>query len=83
MSASGKTEPAVASARKLSPRTIAAAALGGLVVLFAVVNLQTVTIHWIVTTTDTPLIVVIVGCGLIGFAAGWLMARRAARHKAR
>jgi uncharacterized integral membrane protein len=83
MSASGKTEPAVASARKLSPRTIAAAVLGGLVVLFAVVNLQTVTIHWIVTTTDTPLIVVIVGCGLIGFAVGWLMARRAAHHRAR
>jgi uncharacterized integral membrane protein len=81
MSASGKSQQVAGSARKASPRTIAAAVLGGLVVLFAVVNLQTVTIHWIVTTSDTPLIVVIVGCGLIGYAAGWLMARRASQNK--
>jgi uncharacterized integral membrane protein len=52
--------------------------LGALIVLFAAVNSQTVTIHWIVTTSQTSLIVVIVGCGLIGFAAGWLFARRRA-----
>jgi uncharacterized integral membrane protein len=80
MPTSGPSEPAVASERKLSPRTVIAAALGGLVVLFAAVNSQTVTIHWIVTTTQTPLIVVIVGCGLIGFTVGWLLARRAARR---
>jgi len=78
---SGHSKPVAASQRRASPRTIAAAVLGGLVVLFAVVNLQTVTIHWIVTTTDTPLIVVIVGCGLIGFAVGWLFARRSAHRK--
>jgi uncharacterized integral membrane protein len=57
---------------------ITAVVLGVLLVLFAAVNSQPVTIHWIVTTSQTPLIVVIVGCGLIGFAAGWLFARRRA-----
>ena len=83
MPPSGHTESTVAPERKLTPRTVVAAVLGGLVVLFAVVNTQTVTIHWIVTTTDTPLIVVIAGCGLIGFAVGWLIARRAARRQPR
>jgi uncharacterized integral membrane protein len=83
MSTSDQTKPAVASERKLSPRTITAAVLGGLLVLFAALNSQTVTIHWILGTTQTPLIVVIVGCGLIGFAVGWLLARRAARRDAR
>ncbi len=58
-----------------------AVVLVALVVLFAALNSQSVTIHWLVTTSQTPLIVVIVGCGLIGFAAGWLLARRAARSK--
>jgi len=79
---SGQSESVLASRRKVSPRTIAAGLLGGLVVVFALVNLQTVTIHWIVSTTDTPLIVVIAGFGLIGFAAGWLFARRSAHRKA-
>jgi uncharacterized integral membrane protein len=83
MPTSGQTGPAVASKRKLSPRTITAAVLGGLLVLFAALNSQTVTIHWIVTTTQAPLIIVIVGCGLIGFAVGWLLARRRATRNAR
>ena len=83
MPTSGQTESTVATKRKPSPRTVVAAVLGGLVVLFAAVNSQTVTIHWIVTTTDTPLIVVIAGCGLIGFAVGWLIARRTARRQPR
>ncbi len=80
MPASRQTDPTAPSRRKPSPRAIGAAVLIGLLVLFAALNSQTVTIHWIVTTTQTALIVVIVGCGLIGFAAGWLLARR---HAAR
>lgn len=57
---------------------ITAVVLGVLIVLFAAVNSQTVTIHWIVTTTQTPMIVVIAGCGLVGFAVGYLFARRRA-----
>jgi uncharacterized integral membrane protein len=85
MSRSGPIEPAAGSARgKPSARTITAIVLVVLIVLFAVANSQSVTIHWIVTTTQTPMIVVIAGCGLIGFAAGWLVARRrASRANAR
>jgi uncharacterized integral membrane protein len=57
---------------------ITAGVLVVLIVLFAVANRQTVQIHWIVTTTQTPMIVVIAGCGLVGFAVGYLIARRRA-----
>jgi uncharacterized integral membrane protein len=74
------TTPSAAAKRdrKASARVVAAAVLGGLLVLFSVLNSQTVRIHWIVTTSDVPLIVVILGCGLIGFALGWLIARHRA-----
>ncbi len=67
--------------RNVSPRTIIAAALGVLLALFAVFNSQTVTVHWIVGTTSVALIVVIAVCGLIGFAVGWLLARRHAAKR--
>jgi uncharacterized integral membrane protein len=66
-----------------SPRqrrdAIALAVLGALVVVFAVLNSQSVKIDWIVTTTRAPLIVVIILCGLAGFALGTLAARRRRR----
>jgi uncharacterized integral membrane protein len=68
---------------KPSSRTITAIVLGVLIVLFAAVNSQSVTIHWIVTTSQTPLIVVIAGCGLVGFAVGYLVARRRAAAASR
>ena len=83
MPASGEAKPAATSKRKLSSRTTVAAILGGLIALFAVFNSQTVEINWIVTATHTPLIVVIAVCGLLGFAVGWMLARRAAGRKAR
>ena len=79
-----ETKPATSASsaakrdRKASTRLVAAAVLGGLLVLFSVLNSQTVRIHWIVTTSDVPLIVVILGCGLIGFALGWLVTRHRA-----
>lgn len=81
MAASKQTTPQGSTrqpARNPSARIVAAAVLGGLLVLFSVLNSQTVRIHWIVTTSDVPLIVVILGCGLIGFALGWLIARHRA-----
>ena len=82
MTPSGPIEPASVSARnKPSPRMITAVVLLVLIVLFAVANSQTVTIHWIVTTTQTPMIVVIAGCGLVGFAVGYLFARRRAASR--
>ena len=83
MPISGQTGYAATRKSKLTPRTVLALALVALVVVFAAVNSQTVTIHWIVTTTQTPMIVVIVGCGLVGFVVGWLLSRRAMKRKAR
>jgi uncharacterized integral membrane protein len=61
---------------KLTARTVAAAVLGAVLVLFAVLNSQDVRVHWLITTSTAPLIIVIALCGLVGFAAGWLVARR-------
>ncbi|HEY3864552.1 MAG TPA: LapA family protein [Solirubrobacteraceae bacterium] len=83
MTPSGQIESSAAPARnKPSPKMITAVLLAVLIVLFAVVNSQTVTIHWIVTTSQTPLIVVIAGCGFVGFAVGWTFARRRASRAA-
>lgn len=67
---------AAARQRDRRARTIAAAILGGLLVLFALLNLQTVRIHLIVTTVHWPLILVVVVCGLIGAAVAWLVFRK-------
>ena len=56
-------------------RLIAGAILGGLAVLFAVLNLDEVRVHWIVGTWSTPLIVVILLCLAIGWLLGWLTTR--------
>lgn len=69
------------SERRLSGRGVIAVALTVVLVVFAIRNSQSVTIHWLVTTTETPLIIILAGCALIGFAAGWLFARRSARRR--
>lgn len=61
---------------RVSPRLVAAAVLGGLLILFAALNSQSVRIHWLFTTTQVPLILVIVACGLIGAAIASLFAWR-------
>jgi uncharacterized integral membrane protein len=82
MTPSGQIDSTAAPARnKPSPKMITAAVLVVLIVLFAIANSQTVTIHWwFITTTQTPMIVVIAGCGLIGFM---FARRRAASRGAR
>ena len=55
------------------------------VVLFAVLNTQSVTIHWIVTTTRTPLIVALLLAAALGALGGWGFSyarRRRRRHRA-
>jgi uncharacterized integral membrane protein len=47
-----------------------------LVVVFALLNLQNVTMHWIVGTTHTPLIVLVAICLLVGGGVGYLVGRR-------
>jgi lipopolysaccharide assembly protein A len=64
-------------------RLVAAFVLGGLVVLFAVLNLDDVRVNWIFFKSATPLIVVIVVCLLAGAALGAVGAhRRAQRSRA-
>ena len=61
---------------KREPLKLAAAALlGGLAVLFAVLNLDDVKVNWIVFTGRAPLIVVIVVSGLVGVVLGLVVMR--------
>jgi len=62
--------------RSLSPKQVGSAALVAVVAVFAVLNLQDVTMHWIVGTTHTPLIVLIAFCVLVGVAIGYVVGRR-------
>jgi uncharacterized integral membrane protein len=55
---------------------IPAAIAGGLAVLFAVLNLQRVQMDWIVTSTRTPLILVIAIFAVLGFISGAFLAGR-------
>ena len=65
--------------RTARSRTIAAAALGGLGVLFAVLNIDKVDVNWLLGTWSTPLIVVIAVSMVIGAGLGYLVARRRSR----
>jgi uncharacterized integral membrane protein len=73
--------PEAPSERKASPKAVAGTVAGGLLVLFAVFNLQNVKIHWVIASTRTPLVVLIAVCAALGFGAGWLFARRTAGRK--
>jgi uncharacterized integral membrane protein len=59
---------------------IPAIVAGTILVLFALLNLDKVSVNWIVGTWRTPLIVVIVVSMLLGAALGWAFSRRRARH---
>lgn len=72
----------VARDRKARARIVAAAVLAVLLTLFAVLNGQTVRVHFIFTTARVPMIVVIVVCAVIGVVVGWLIARRRAARGA-
>ena len=55
---------------------IAVGLLVALIVVFAVLNSQSVRMHWIVTTTDTPLFILLVLFALIGLLIGYIVGRR-------
>jgi putative membrane protein len=57
-------------------RLLASLVLGGLGVIFAVLNLDEVEVNWIVGTWDTPLIIVIALSVLVGAGLGFLVGRR-------
>jgi uncharacterized integral membrane protein len=60
-------------------RQIAVVAVLVVALVFALVNFDKVKVHWIVTTSSTPLIVVIVLSFLLGVAADRIAVRRARR----
>ncbi len=62
-------------------RLIAAGILGVLAVVFAVINLDEVKVHWLVGTWETPLIVVIAVAFLLGAGFDRLLVRRARKRK--
>ena len=70
----GTTKPS--GSRKDRSRLIAAAILGGLAVVFAVINRHEVKVNWLLGTWETPLIVVIGVSFLAGAAIGAFASRR-------
>lgn len=62
-------------------RVIGATVLGGLAVLFAVINLDDVEVNWLVGSWQTPLILVIVVSMLLGAGLDRLLVRRARKRK--
>jgi uncharacterized integral membrane protein len=56
--------------------------IGTLVVVFALINLNDVRVHWLVTTQKTPLIVVIALAFVLGVLADRLVLARARRKHA-
>jgi uncharacterized integral membrane protein len=63
-------------------RMIAAGILAALIVVFALVNLGNVRVHWVVTTARTPLILVIALAFLLGVIVDRLAARARRRRRA-
>lgn len=74
----GRGTPPKGAKRRFSPhqiRQLGVGALAALLVLFAVLNLDRVKVNWIVTTSQTPLIVVIAVAFVVGALVGLLVAR--------
>ena len=67
--------------RRDRARLIAAAILGGLLAVFAVLNFGDVKVNWIVTSGQTPLILVIVIGFVLGIAVDRLALVRARRRR--
>jgi uncharacterized integral membrane protein len=62
--------------RRERARALAMFGLGGLAVLFAVLNFDKVDVNWLLGTWSTPLIVVIALSFLLGAGVGLLVGRR-------
>ena len=67
--------------RKRDARLVLSGVAAVLLVWFALANLQDVTIHFWVTTTRSPLIVVIVISGVLGAAVALALSRMSRRRR--
>ena len=77
----GETPSGRPPARRRDGRVVAAGILGAVITAFALVNLGDVKVHWIVTTGQTPLIIVIALAFVLGMLVDRLVIR--ARKKRR
>jgi uncharacterized integral membrane protein len=69
--------------RRERARTAALVVLGILLTLFAVLNVGSVKVDWIVGSSHAPLIIVIAVAGLVGAAILWLAERASQRRRGR
>ncbi len=76
-------EPTPKRSRDLTSKTVAALAVALLLVAFGLSNRDEVPIDWLVGTTGTPLIVVIVVSAGLGVIIGGLAGHRGATRRAR
>jgi len=67
--------------RRDNARLIAAALIGGVVAVFALLNLNDVKVHWLIASGQTPLIIVILIAFGLGMAADRLFVIRARRKR--
>jgi uncharacterized integral membrane protein len=67
--------------RAANTRVAAAAVLGGIAALFAVVNLDDVKVNWVVDSWQTPLIVVIALSMLLGAGLDRFLVRRSRKRR--
>ena len=78
-------QPPSSARRKISrrerARLIAAVVIAALLTAFAVLNVNDVKVHWIITTGQTPLIIVIVVSFLLGIVIDRLLVVRSRRRK--
>jgi uncharacterized integral membrane protein len=68
-------------ARRDQARTIALLVLAVLITVFAVLNLESVSVNWIVGSGRAPLIVVIVISLVVGILITYVAERRAGRRR--
>lgn len=71
--------PVVKKERAIASKTIAAVAVAFVLLAFSVSNTDRVQVDYLVTTSSTPLIAVIVVCSLLGALVGGLTAWRRKR----
>jgi uncharacterized integral membrane protein len=72
---SGDRQPLTPAQRRQRTRLITGGVIGAIVAAFALLNLDQVKVHWIVTTGRTPLIVVVVVAFLLGVGFDRLVIR--------
>lgn len=72
-------ERAALEAKRRRRREMVAAVVGALVAVFALLNFGDVKVNWLITTAQTPLIIVIVLSVLLGVVLDRLLIRRQKR----